>query len=97
MRKQPVVLRGISSNWQPFTSGVRQDLVLGPLLFLIYTNDIYEEMEDQTTKFADDTKLYNRENYEKSLLGKIMKNTNISPGKTMKNTKISVHMGYDKS
>ena len=54
LRKQPVVLRGTSSNWQPVTQGS----VLGPLLLIIYINDVIEGLECQMIKFADETKLY---------------------------------------
>ena len=57
-RNQQFALRGVSSNWQPVTSGVPQGSVLGPLLFLIYINDIAEGMEGQIINFADDSKLY---------------------------------------
>ena len=57
-RKQRVVLRWTSSNWQPVTSCVSHSSVLGPLMFPIYINNIDEGMEGQIIKFANNTKLY---------------------------------------
>ena len=56
-RKQRVVINGEASEWADVTSGVPQGSVLGPLLFLIYINDIDIGLSSRIAKFADDTKL----------------------------------------
>jgi ribonuclease P/MRP protein subunit RPP40 len=55
---QQVCLTGLSSVWANVSSGVPQGSVLGPLLFLIYINDIDNGIASKILKFADDTKLY---------------------------------------
>ena len=58
-RMQRVVLNGKCSEWAEVKSGVPQGSVLGPILFILYINDIDGATTVATTisKFADDTKL----------------------------------------
>ena len=57
-RTQTVVLDGESSEEVKVTSGVPQGSVLGPLLFLLYINDLPENIQSQVRLFADDTAVY---------------------------------------
>ena len=57
-RKQRVVLNGKSSNWSPISAGVPQGSVLGPLFFLVYINDLVENVSSDAKLFADDTSLF---------------------------------------
>ena len=57
-RKQRVVLNGQTSNWENIHAGVPQGSILGPLLFLIYINDLAENLSSNPKLFADDTSLF---------------------------------------
>ena len=57
-RSQRVVIDGEESESIPVTSSVPQGSVLGLILFLIYINDLPEEVCSQVRLFADDTALY---------------------------------------
>jgi len=61
-RTQRVSLNGTVSSWQEVTSGVPQGSVIGPVLFLIYINDLEDGIEQWILKFADDTKMFARIN-----------------------------------
>ena len=56
-RKQRVVLNGMESKWGEIRAGVPQGSVLGPLLFLIYINDLEDGIKSNVIFFADDTSL----------------------------------------
>ena len=58
MRTQQVVLEGVSSSSIIVTSGVPQGMVLGPLLFIPYLNDLPEGISSQVRLLADDCMSY---------------------------------------
>ena len=57
-RQQRVALNGQHSKWAPVLVGFLQGSILGPLLFLIYINDLPENLESSAKLFADDTSLF---------------------------------------
>ena len=56
-RRKRVCLKGQWSSWHEVWNGVPQGSVLGPLIFLIYINDLEESVSGEVFKFADDTKI----------------------------------------
>ena len=61
-RQQRVVLNGWTSSLQNIYADVSQDSVLGPLLFLIYINDLPAGLTSMCKIFADDTSLFSKVN-----------------------------------
>ena len=53
-----MILNGKESNWKSLESYVPQDSVLGLLLFLLYINDLTDNMSSDLRLFADDSSLF---------------------------------------
>ena len=71
-RYQRVVLQDIRSGYKAITCGVPQGSILGPLLFLIYINDMHCSVKSSTLiHFADDTNLLNSDKSLKILKKKV--------------------------
>ena len=53
-----MVLNGQTSSWRPVLAGVPQGSILGPLLSLVYINDLPNGLKSNAELFADDTFLF---------------------------------------
>jgi len=59
-RRQRVVVDVEVSNWKSVLSEVPQGSVLGPMLFLVYINDLNDDIASNVFKFVDDTKVFRK-------------------------------------
>ena len=57
-RFQRVILNRQTSSWRPVIAGFLQGSILGPFLFLVYINDLPNELKSSAKLFADDTSLF---------------------------------------
>ena len=57
-RFQRVLLNGQTSEWLPVKAGVPQGSILGPLFFLIYINDLSDDLVSSEKLFAGNTSLF---------------------------------------
>ena len=59
-RTMKVKIRGVTSTMKDVLSGVPQGSVLGPILFLLFVNDLPEWIKSSMKMFADDSKVWRR-------------------------------------
>ena len=59
-RSQSVIIDGMCSKSADVTSGVPQGTVLGPLMFLLFSNDMQDDLVCTLRLFADDALLYHK-------------------------------------
>ena len=57
-RKQRVVVEGKPFSWENVIGGIPQGTFFGPLIFVIYINDLTNDLTSMTKLFADNTKVY---------------------------------------
>ena len=69
-RQQYVEIDGINSTMKTLTCGVPQGSILGPILFLVYINDINNATTEKILSFADDTTMYLFDNNIASLFNR---------------------------
>ena len=60
MKDNKVVLNGRESEWLTIIAILRQGLVLGPLYFLIYINDLSDNLDSNVKLFTDDKKRFDK-------------------------------------
>ena len=66
-------MNGVETNKKPITTGVPQGSILGPFLFLIYSNDLPQYITHNKTEiaiFADDTSIVKKRRESMKLNGK---------------------------
>ena len=76
-RKQKTYANGTTSDLNTITQGVPQGSILGPLLYILYANDIEQNiLKSKVTFYADDTVIYASHKKPKIAMKKVQKDLN---------------------
>ena len=77
-RSQKTIANNVHSSWVDVSYGVPQGSILGPLLFIIYVNDLSKlNMSCQTLQYADDTVLYKSGRSVEEIRNSLQKDLNL--------------------
>ena len=95
-RNQLVDVSGIFSTEAPITCGVPQGSILGPLLFLIYVNDMSAAVNDKVLLYADDSCILVTGKSRSDIEEQLSKDLEVI-GTWLVNNKLSLHLGKTES
>ena len=96
-RKQQVKIGSATSEWSEVLSGIPQGSVIGPLLFIVYINDMPENIANPTFMFADDTKLYSKRTNAAKQTARLRQDKLRAYRCAMKTKSIGKHQEYRKT
>ena len=91
-RSQCVEVDGVRSSFQEVTCGVTQGSILGPLLFLVYINDMHRSVDCQLSLYADDSALIFSHS-DPAIIAERLSHELSSCKKWLIDNKLSLHVG----
>ena len=95
-REQTVEISGVFSEFRTVTCGVPQGSILGPLLFLIYVNDMKAAVKCKLLLYADDSALL-ASSSDVSEIEEILKRELESVSEWLSENRLSLHLGKTES
>ena len=75
-RRQRVILHGEKSDPRTLSAGVPQGSILGPLLFILYTNDLPDQVNCDVRLYADDSSMFKSDKNQKTIEDNLNKDLN---------------------
>ena len=95
-RKQLIKVNGVKSSLRDVLCGVPQGSILGPLLFILYINDLFEYLTDtRINLYADDTALYYADSVQDSLMSTLSSEMHVV-GEWLRANKLTLNIAKTK-